>query len=58
MSKPVDIKIAQFTKPENLEQSIDSSSVWEIFQKNNNEVLKKLGYSLSELIAYKKKNII
>ena len=40
MSKPVDIKIAQFTKPENLEQSIDSSSVWEIFQKNNNEVLK------------------
>ena len=40
MSKPVDIKIAQFTKPENLEQSIDSSLVWEIFQKNNNEVLK------------------
>ena len=40
MSKPVDIKIAQFTKPESLEQSIDSSSVWEIFQKNNNEVLK------------------
>ena len=25
---------------------------------NNNEVLKKLGYSLSELIAYKKKNIL
>ena len=40
MSKPVDIKIAQFTKPNNLEQSIDSSLVWEIFQKNNNEVLK------------------
>ena len=40
MSKPIDIKIAQFTKPENLEQSIDSSLVWEIFQKNNNEVLK------------------
>jgi len=40
MSKPVDIKIAQFVKPENLEQSIDSSLVWEIFQKNNNEVLK------------------
>ena len=40
MSKPVDIKIAQFTKPDNLEQSIDSSLVWEIFQKNNNEVLK------------------
>ncbi len=40
MSKTVDIKIAQFTKPDNLEQSIDSSLVWEIFQKNNNEVLK------------------
>ena len=40
MSKPVDIKIAQFTKPNNLEQSIDSYLVWEIFQKNNNEVLK------------------
>ena len=40
MSKPVDIKIAQFTKPENLEKSIDSSSVFEIFQKNVNEVLK------------------
>ena len=40
MSKPVDIKIAQFTKPDKLEQSIDSSLVWEIFQKNNNEVLK------------------
>ena len=40
MSKPVDIKIAQFTKPENLEKSIDNSLVWEIFQKNNNEVLK------------------
>ena len=40
MSKPVDIKIAEFRKPNNLEQSIDSSSVWEIFQKNNNEVLK------------------
>ena len=40
MSKPVDIKIAQFTKQNNLEQSIDSSSVFEIFQKNNNEVLK------------------
>ena len=40
MSKPVDIKIALFTKQNNLEQSIDSSSVFEIFQKNNNEVLK------------------
>ena len=40
MSKPVDIKIAQFTKPDNLEQSIDSSLVWEIFQQNNNDVLK------------------
>jgi len=40
MSKPVDIKIAQFTKPESLEQSIDSSLVFDIFQKNNNEVLK------------------
>ena len=40
MSKPVDIKIAQFTKFENLEQSIDSSLVFEIFQKNCNEVLK------------------
>ena len=40
MSKSVDIKIAQFTKPLNLEQSIDSSLIWEIFQKNNNEVLK------------------
>ena len=40
MSKPADIKIAKFTKPENLEQSIDRSLVWEIFQKNNNEVLK------------------
>ena len=40
MNKPVDIKIAQFTKPLNLEHSIDNSSVFEIFQKNNNEVLK------------------
>ena len=40
MNKPVDIKIAQFTKPDKLEQSIDNSLVWEIFQKNNNEVLK------------------
>ena len=40
MSKPVDIKIAQFTKPENIEQSIDGSLVFEIFQKNCNEVLK------------------
>ena len=40
MSKPVDIKIAQFTKPENLEQSIDNSLVFDIFQKNCNEVLK------------------
>ena len=40
MSNPVDIKIAQFTKPNNLEQTIDNSLVWEIFQKNNNEVLK------------------
>ena len=40
MSKPVDIKIAQFKKSENLEQSIDSSLVFDIFQKNNNEVLK------------------
>ena len=42
MSKPVDIKIAQFTKPENIEQSIDGSLVFEIFQKNCNEVLKYL----------------
>ena len=40
MSKPADIKIAQFTKPENIEQSIDGSLVFEIFQKNCNEVLK------------------
>ncbi len=40
MNKTADIKIAQFTKPDKLEQSIDSSLVWEIFQKNNNEVLK------------------
>tara|TARA_B100001059_G_scaffold116702_1_gene116977 strand:- start:827 stop:1852 length:1026 start_codon:yes stop_codon:yes gene_type:complete len=40
MNNPVDIKIAQFTKPNNLEQSINNSLIWEIFQKNNNEVLK------------------
>ena len=40
MSKPVDIKIAQFTKPNDLEESIDSSLVFEIFQKNCNEVIK------------------
>ena len=40
MSKPVDIKIAQFSKPNDLEQSIDNSSVFDVFQKNVNEVLK------------------
>ena len=40
MSKPVDIKIAQFSKPNDLEQSIDNSLVFDLFQKNVNEVLK------------------
>ena len=40
MSKPVDIKIAQFSKPNDLEQSIDNSLVFDVFQKNVNEVLK------------------
>jgi predicted transcriptional regulator len=40
MSKPADIKIAHINPALNQDQSLDKSAVWEIFQNNNNEVIK------------------
>ena len=40
MNKPADIKIAHINPSINEDQSLDKSAVWEVFQNNNNEVLK------------------
>ena len=40
MSKPADIKIAHLNPAPNQDQSLDKSAVWEVFQNNNNEVVK------------------
>ena len=42
MSNPVDIKIAHLNNQENLKGSLDKDKVFEVFQKNINEVLKGL----------------
>ena len=42
MSNPVDIKIAHLNNQENLKGSLDKDKVYEVFQKNINEVLKGL----------------
>ena len=40
MNKPADIKIAHINPSINEDQSLDKSAVWDVFQNNNNEVLK------------------
>ena len=40
MSKPVDIKIAHINPANNEDHSLDKTVVWEVFQNNNNEVVK------------------
>ena len=40
MNNPVDIKIAHINRASDIEKSIDNEMVWEVFQKNNNEILK------------------
>jgi len=40
MNKPADIKIAHINSTLNEDQSLDKSVVWEVFQNNNNEVIK------------------
>ena len=40
MNKPADIKIAHINPSINEDQSLDKSVVWDVFQNNNNEVLK------------------
>ena len=40
MNNPVDIKIAHINRASDIEKSIDNELVWEVFQKNNNEILK------------------
>ena len=42
MSNPVDIKIAHINNQENLKGSLDKDKVFEVFQRNINEVLKGL----------------
>ena len=42
MSKPVDIKIAHINPEVNDDQSLDKAAVWEVFQNNNNEVVKHI----------------
>ncbi|MDC0385553.1 DeoR family transcriptional regulator [Pelagibacteraceae bacterium] len=42
MSNPVDIKIARINNQENIKGSLDKDKVFEVFQKNINEVLKGL----------------
>ena len=42
MSKPADIKIAHINPEVNEDQSLDKSAVWEVFQNNNNEVVKHI----------------
>ena len=42
MSNPVDIKIAHINKNENIKGSLDKDKVFEVFQRNINEVLKGL----------------
>ena len=40
MNNPVDIKIAHINRASDIEKGIDNELVWEVFQKNNNEILK------------------
>ena len=40
MKKPADIKIAHINPIINKDQSLEKSAVWEVFQNNNNEVVK------------------
>jgi len=42
MSKPVDIKIAHINPVLNDDQSLDKDAVWDVFQNNNNEVVKHI----------------
>ena len=42
MSNPVDIKIVHIKNQENLKDSLDKDKVFEVFQRNINEVLKGL----------------
>ena len=42
MSKPADIKIAHINPVLNDDQSLNKSAVWEVFQNNNNEVVKHI----------------
>ena len=42
MSNPVDIKIAHINNQEDLKGSLDKDKVFEVFQRNINEVLKGL----------------
>ena len=40
MNKPADIKIAHINSIIEEDKSLDKSEVWDVFQNNNNEVLK------------------
>ena len=51
MSNPVDIKIARINNQENLKGSLDKDKVFEVFQRNINEVLKGL-YRLQHCLLY------
>ena len=42
MSNPADIKIAHINNQKNLKGSLDKDKVFEVFQRNINEVLKGL----------------